>query len=146
MAKVLREFLFSLVLKYNYGVWEGLNYFKIVNFDSRTYCNTFWMISATSEISTKSGPSDPVSITKTFQKIPEIWGHPWQILFISENLKLWFLFVKVCAPQFCICLFWMFESRHVTFLILTICKFWKSRIGHCQIDIFQIDNFQIENW
>ena len=64
----------------------------MANFDTQTYCNTFWMILKTSKKSTKYGPSDPVFITKILQKIQEqLWEHPWEILFLhiwdSEILK-----------------------------------------------------------
>ncbi len=42
----------------------GLNYSQMANFDSQIDCNTFWMIYGTSQKSTKSGPSDPVFVTK----------------------------------------------------------------------------------
>ena len=56
------------------GVFGGFHYFTIANFDSRTNCNTFWMISGTSKNVSKSGPSDPVFITKIFQKLQEADG------------------------------------------------------------------------
>ena len=43
----------------------------MINLGSRTHCNTFWIISGTSKRSTKSGPQDPLFITKTFEKIQE---------------------------------------------------------------------------
>ena len=48
------------------GIWGDFNYSKMDNFDSWTYCHTFWMISGTSKKST--GPSDPVFITKIYKK------------------------------------------------------------------------------
>ena len=50
-------------------------------------CNTFWNIFGTTNNATKSGPSDPVFITKVLHKLKEIWQHPYNIFFISENLK-----------------------------------------------------------
>ena len=46
----------------------------MANFDSRTYCNTFWNMFGTTKNVTKYGPSDPV------------WEHPWNIF---SYLRTW---------------------------------------------------------
>ena len=77
MANIVRELLVFFVFNIIIEVFGGFNYSQMANFDSWTYCNTFWMISATSKNSTKSGPSDPVFVTATFQnRQGNLWAHP----------------------------------------------------------------------
>ena len=114
-------------------VFGGFNYSKMANFDSRTYCNTFWMISRTSKNVTKSGPSDPVFITTIFQRIHENMGTSMKhIIFKSDNLTFW-KFRNVCVPNFaCSCVF-------------DILKLWnlKFEIVNFEISKFQIPTFEI---
>ena len=75
----------------------GFNCSQMAKFDFRTYCNTFWMISGATKNVTKSGPLDPIFITKIFQKKQEQYGnilgkyyfHIWE----SEILG------NVCVPN-----------------------------------------------
>ena len=60
---------------------DFFNYSKMVDFDSRTYCNIFLMISGTSNKSTKSGPLDPVFITIILQNYKTSMGTSSEILF-----------------------------------------------------------------
>ena len=53
------------------GVFLGLNYCKMANQGLRTSSNIFWIIFAASKVFTKSGPSDPLFITKALQTIQE---------------------------------------------------------------------------
>ena len=90
-AKNISDFVaFSWFLDIIMGLFGAFNHSQIAHFDSRTYCNTFCMISGTTKHVTKSGPSDPVFITKIFQKIQETYGNILEnLIFISENLKVW---------------------------------------------------------
>ena len=79
----------------------GLNYSQMANFYSRTYSNTFCMISGTSKKSTKSGPSDPVCITKTLQQIQDIiLEHPWKYYFHIWELEILNVFEGLCTNPF----------------------------------------------
>ena len=71
-------------------VFGGFTYSKMANFESRTYCNTSWMISGASKQSTESRPSDPVFSTKLLQKIQENNGNILEhtIFHIRESEKL----------------------------------------------------------
>ena len=56
----------------------------MANQGTRTFSDTFWMISGTSKNWSKSGPVDLLTITKMAQRIQEtLWEHPAKILFMS---------------------------------------------------------------
>ena len=91
MAQLLGVFVFFVFLMFlNIIIGGGSNYSKMANFDSRTYRNTFWMISGTSKKSTTSGPSDPVLITNIFQKIQENTG---------ASLEYYVSYLRTCNSE-----------------------------------------------
>ena len=71
MANILCDLLFSWFLIMFHGTFLGLNYFQMANYWFLMDSNTFWMISGTSNMFTKSGPVDPVFITKMLHEIKE---------------------------------------------------------------------------
>ena len=111
----------------------------MANFDSRIYCNTFWSIFGTTKKVTKSGPSDPVIITKILQK--RIGNILKNIMFVSESLKHWNCW-KVCAP---ICLncfpFWKLESLKFENLNLWNMN-WKLKVWR----IWNVENWSFKLW
>ena len=80
-ANKLRVFCFCWLLNIFMGFWGFVNYSKIANVDSQTYFNALWMVSGTSKKMTKSGPSDPVVITRIFQNVQEIYGNDVEHIF-----------------------------------------------------------------
>ena len=64
------SFLLFLVFQCLFRGFGGLNS-QMANFDSRTYCNTFWIIFGTFQNVTKYGPSDFVFITEILQQLQE---------------------------------------------------------------------------
>ena len=119
----------------------------MANFDSRTYCNIFWMMSGTSKHVTKSGPSDPVSITRTFQKNWETNGIILEhIIFVSENVKFWNCW-KVRVPYFSsvrFLNFWNLKTlklRNSEMLFSEFWKFEKMKIedGHRKVMKFRLE-------
>ena len=114
----------------------GVDYSKMANFDPRTYCNTFWNISETSKNVTKYRPSDPVFITKRFQKYKKMRGHPWNILF--SCLRIWFLEIleSICTE--------LFEVLEFEALKSWKCENWNSK--KMKFCYFEIENLKINMW
>ena len=92
-----------------------------------TCSNTFWMISGTSNMLSKSGPADLPIITTILQKhTRKMWAHP--LTYYFPYLRIW----KI--------VFWIFERyRHLLFVFVLfreneyiyiyLYKFTKMRIG-----------------
>ena len=69
--------------------------FEMANEDPRTFSNTFWMISGTSKILSKSGPVALLIITRMLQKIQEeLWDHPGKIIYVNLGLTTFRTFLK----------------------------------------------------
>ena len=89
--------IFLLVLVFQnifWGGFWGLNIPKTVNFDSRTYCNTFWEIFGTSKLFTKPGPVyTPILSQKHFKKYTKNQIHFQKTEFcisgLPESRHLW---------------------------------------------------------
>ena len=86
----------------------------------------------TTKNATKYGPSDPVCITRILKNIGTIWEHPWNIFFISENLKIWFVGRYACLT-FGSCIFHFVNNA----------RFWNLKIGNMNIKNTYIENFRI---
>ena len=111
--------------------------------------------------SIKSGPSDPVSITKIFQKIHENMGKSFNILFfMAEHLKVWNC-RKVCVPNFLSCWNSIFGNMEVGNLETWKWEMWtfkKGRVGNWKweldieslktenLDIWTFESLRIGNW
>ena len=90
---------------------------------------------------TKSGPSNPISITKILQKIQEEYGNILErILLISENLKFGTC-VKVHAPNFCFLFFWIcMRCRKVE-----VFENWKQQLWFGQFGNGNTNNEHVQN-
>ena len=139
--------LFNLIM----CLFRGFNYSQIANFDFRTDCNTFWMISGTSKKSTKPGPSDPVFINKTHFNNKENMGTSLNILF--SYLRIW---NSANVWRSVYLTFWICHFRFSMFISLTswpfkiwICVIWKMKLGKLtlwKLWKFKIWNFDMWKW
>ena len=89
----------------------------------------FLELSKIDQKSTKYGPSDPVFITKTLQKIQEkLWEHPWTILF---SYRIIWTFENYRGYVYIS--FWNYGVWLVGNLIMNLLTFWKFKISKMEI-------------
>ena len=124
-TKFSRCVVFLGFLMYLWG-FKGFNYSQMANEWFLIGCNTFWNIFGTTQNVTKSGPSDPVFITKTLLKSKNNYGDIFGTYYVSY-LRIW-------------------NSENGRYMYQTFWNFVIWTVENLKIQIWKHDNLKNEIW